>query len=402
MRREAIAAVVAVLVVSLGVVYLSFLGAGTTTSAASTETSKLTTTRGFSEGPLVFVSPTSEQGLQLRVVLNSSVIPTNGTLGAQIGLYNTLDKNASLSVTEDQQISTWDGADFLCGWNPSGNLAGFALFKGDVTATNLSEAGEPLHLDPVLFPYIQIGCPTQEGFPANVTFFPKGDRISYAYGASADVNPKTVGCAYTEQESQCTGSGLVGYWNDSVSTGGDLGFSSPAFVRFAPGEYTVVATDPWGQYVYATFVVTVANASSQSSSATSSTSQTCYGGALPANTSASAGRPAYSRTVFNVTREFDSWSWTPLSTFEVGSYTFVTTNPATAQGVFQLEPQLFINATDSQGQMQRASFTNLGGWNGQAWPPDMGIQATLFGGDVTIQWLFLCDSHSVLLEVTTQ
>lgn len=402
MKRKEGAFLVAQTVVIMGVLALVSLplqSVSTSTLSTASVPSSSTTLNGR---PLTFASPVSKEGLQLRVVLNSSEVRANGTLGAHIGLYNTLDKNVSLSVTEDKQISTWDGADFLCGWNPSGNLAGFALFKGDVAATNLSKAGEPLHLDPPLFPYIQIGCPTQESFPANVTFLPDGNRVSYAYGVNADIDAKTLACAYTEQASQCTGTGLVGYWNDSVSTGGDLGFSSPAFVHLAPGEYTIVATDLLGQYVFATFVVTGASASTQSSSATGSTSQACYQGALPANASASAGQSAYSRTVFNVTQEFNSWSWAPLSTFKVGSYTFVATNPATAPGVVQLEPQLFINATDGQGQTQEASFTNLGGLNGRVWPPDMGLQAKLFGGDVTIQWLFLCDGHSVFLEVTTQ
>jgi len=137
------------------------------------------------------------------------------------------------------------------------------------------------------------------------------------------------------------------------------------------------------------------------SATTSAASETCYQGSVPTNSSASGGQ-SYSRTVFNVTQEFDSWSWTSLSTFKVGSYTFVTTNPATTPGVTQLEPQLFFNVTNGQGQMQRTSVTNLGGWNGQVWPPDMSLEQTLFGGGTTIQWLFLCNSQDVFLEVTTQ
>ena len=56
--------------------------AGSTTLSTAPTSSTSSTTLGG--GQLVFVSPTSEQGLQLRVVLNSSTIPTNGTLGAQI------------------------------------------------------------------------------------------------------------------------------------------------------------------------------------------------------------------------------------------------------------------------------------------------------------------------------
>jgi hypothetical protein len=134
----------------------------------------------------------------------------------------------------------------------------------------------------------------------------------------------------------------------------------------------------------------------------SASSEACYEGVLPTNSSASGAQPTYSRTAFNVTQEFNSWGWTSLSTFKVGSYTFATTNPATTPGVTQLEPQLFFKVTNSQGQAQTTSVTNLGGWNGQVWPPDMSLEQTLFGGNVTIQWLFLCDSPSVLLEVTTQ
>jgi len=152
--------------------------------------------------------------------------------------------------------------------------------------------------------------------------------------------------------------------------------------------------------------IVVTSSASPSFTATSSlaTTATCYGGKLPTNSSSSGTQT--NRIVFNVTAAFDSWDWTSLSTFRVGSYTFVTKNPAAAPSTagtttFYLEPQLFFNVTNTQGQTQETSFTNFGGFNGQVWPPDMGLQATLFGGNVTIQWLFLCDNHSVFLEVTT-
>ncbi len=132
------------------------------------------------------------------------------------------------------------------------------------------------------------------------------------------------------------------------------------------------------------------------------TSEACYESTLPTNSSASGAGSPYSRAVFNITKEFDSWTWTPLSTFSVGSYSFVTANPATTSGVTQLEPQLFFNVTNSQGRVQTTSVTNLGGLNGQVWPPDMSLQQTLFGGNVTIQWLFQCNSQNVFLEITTQ
>jgi uncharacterized protein (UPF0333 family) len=156
-----------------------------------------------------------------------------------------------------------------------------------------------------------------------------------------------------------------------------------------------------------TMVVATSASPSLTATYSSVATATCYGGTIPTNSS-SSGAQNYNRTVFNITEEFDSWNWTSLSTFRVGSYTFVTTylaaGPYTVGNTsfFQLEPQLFINVTNNQGQTQRTSVTNLGGWNGQTWPPGMSLQQTLFGGSVSIQWLFQCNSHNVFLVVTTQ
>ena len=138
------------------------------------------------------------------------------------------------------------------------------------------------------------------------------------------------------------------------------------------------------------------------SSGTSTVSDQCYSGALPTNSSASATQSTFSRTVLNVTQEFNSWNWTPLPTFVVGSYTFNLVGSQNSQTTIYLEPQVFINVTNSQGQTERMDMTNLGNWNGQGWPPDLsGGPNVLFGGNVTIQWLFPCNNHDVYLEVTT-
>lgn len=133
-----------------------------------------------------------------------------------------------------------------------------------------------------------------------------------------------------------------------------------------------------------------------------STTFECYGGPLPANGSASS----YSTKVFNVTRLWDSWSWPYISSFTVGSYLFNVTNPGAnpSPNHFQLEPQLLFNVTNSQGRVQYTGFTVLGDWDGQPWPPDLSprSQVTLFGGQVTLQLLFLCSGRVVLLEVSTQ
>ena len=138
------------------------------------------------------------------------------------------------------------------------------------------------------------------------------------------------------------------------------------------------------------------------SSSASAASEACYSNALPTNSSGSAGQSTLSRTVFNVTQEFNSWNWTPLSTFTVGSYTFNLVGSQNSQTTVYLEPQVFINVTNSQGQTERIDMTNLGNWNGQGWPPGLsGGPHVLFGANVTIQWLFPCNNHDVYLEVIT-
>lgn len=134
-------------------------------------------------------------------------------------------------------------------------------------------------------------------------------------------------------------------------------------------------------------------------SGTSTLSDECYSGALSSNSSAPANQSASSRVVLNVTQEFDSWNWAPLATFKVGTYTFDLAGSQNSQTTIYLEPQVFINVTNSQGQTQEMDTTNL---SGSAWPPQLsGGPNVLFGGNVTIQWLFACDGHSIFLEVTT-
>ncbi len=126
----------------------------------------------------------------------------------------------------------------------------------------------------------------------------------------------------------------------------------------------------------------------------SATTATCYGSALPINSS--------SRDVFNVTQPFDSWNWKSLSTFTVGSYKFDLVGSQDSQTTVYLEPQVFINVTNSQGQTQRMTMTDFPILNGDTWPPDLSNSPkVLFGGNVVIQWLFPCNSHDVFLEVIT-
>lgn len=174
--------------------------------------------------------------------------------------------------------------------------------------------------------------------------------------------------------------------------------SGGGIVRFYPdGTCSTASTTS-----VSTILVTTSSPPPSNTTSTTTATTTCYGGALPTNSSSSAAQPS-SRVVFNVTQAFDSWNWKSLSTFTVGSYKFDLVGSQNSQTTVYLEPQVFINVTNSQGQTQRMDMTNLGNLNGYTWPPDLsGGPNVLFGGSVVVQWLFPCNGHDVFFEVTTQ
>jgi len=255
----AVAIVIAALIVGVGIYAASYLGTATTTTKTSTETAN--------EGPLLYTSGVSPEGLQLELVLNSSSVQSHGAITAQIEVFNTLDRNVSVSgLVQNQNISEWNGDDNTCGSNPSSSLVGFAVFEGHYSTGNISAAGPPLQLAPPFYPPCAFTIN-----PNAVTFLPNGDQAiasidsgqgqQSSYQVTAELNATTRYCTGSGigghgGEIDCGANpGLVGYWNHGIAAGGDLNFTSPAFVYFSSGEYTIVATDAWNQYVYATFVV---------------------------------------------------------------------------------------------------------------------------------------------------
>jgi hypothetical protein len=221
-------------------------------------------------GPPAFTSGVSPQGLQLEVTLNSSSIQSHGGINARVEAFNTLNRNVSLSgLVQNQNISDWSGDDYVCD-SPS-TIVGFALFQGHFAAGNISAAGQPLQLAP---PEVIWGCGFSSS-PVAVTFLPEGDQavatdvFQISGPVTVSVNATTGDCGDNpELVGFCTGKGLSGYWNDSIPAPGALNFTSPAFVYFPPGEYTIAATDLWDQYVYATFVVQSPITSSTTSTTT--------------------------------------------------------------------------------------------------------------------------------------
>jgi hypothetical protein len=151
-------------------------------------------------------------------------------------------------------------------------------------------------------------------------------------------------------------------------------------------------------------VVVVSQSSSPTTTSSASTTSECYQEPLPSNTSESGGQSVY-RTVFNITQQYNSFSWALAWDFAVGPYAFSVSNPGAASnpGVVQLEPQLFINVTNSQIQVQKIDLTSMPpALGGNTYPDRTDSEITFFGGNATIQWLFPCNSQSAFWEVTTK
>jgi hypothetical protein len=250
MRRKEAGFIAAQAAIFVGVIALVSL------PIQSTNEQQVSTSSALA-GSLAFTSGVSPQGLQLEVTLNASSVQSHGAVSARVEAFNTLDRNVSLSgLAQNQNILEWSGDDYVCD-SPS-TIVGFALFRGHFAAGNISAAGQPLQLAP---PEVFWGCGYFSS-PVAVTFLPEGDQavatdVFQSSGpVTVSVNATTGDCGDNpELGGLCTGKGLSGYWNDSIPAPGALNFTSPAFVYFPPGEYTIAATDLWDQYVYATFAV---------------------------------------------------------------------------------------------------------------------------------------------------
>jgi hypothetical protein len=258
MRRKEAAFMVAQAAIFVGVLALVAIPSQSANGPEASTTSATSSAAGG--GPLVFTSGVSPEGLQLRMVLNSSSTQLHGAVGAKIEVLDTLDQNVTVTnllTNQARNVSRLVDHSVLC---PPFPYVGFAVFEGHITAANVSVAS-PFQLVPQVE---TSGCGA--GVPPKaVTFLPGESEAVEAFNqtggfdfvtVSTELNASTILCSRGGvQGCSVAYPGLVGYWNNSIPESGNLSSTSPAFVYFPPGEYTIVAADDWGQYLYATFVV---------------------------------------------------------------------------------------------------------------------------------------------------
>lgn len=221
-------------------------------AAHSTSTSRQTTvSTSIEESSTISgaaISTVSSSGLELRVDLNTTAMEPGRTLAANLTLFNTLNESLSLPLSAQanltNQIAAWNNDDFACGIGGLASyVAAFALFRGHVSADNLSLSPDPLQLASI----VQL-CDVYLAFTEDesMVFLPHSANASIPT-AYPIVSPITLNAA----------SGLFGYWNRTSYTCCDMNANAPNLFRyFIPGEYTLAAEDLWGDRVFAYFQVT--------------------------------------------------------------------------------------------------------------------------------------------------
>ena len=166
----------------------------------------------------------------------------------------------------------------------------------------------------------------------------------------------------------------------------------------------------FGIYLANTFNSTSTTASYVSSPGSSSTgfsqmaSTSCYSSTLPSNETVTTDGHSEQTLVFNVTTNFDEGDWVSFlgNPIHFASYNFLAFSPNSTSTYIQLEPQLFVNVSESGTQVntQRAAWTDLGGFNGSNWPPDLSPSSTqVLFGNVMMRFLFPCNTRGVMFEI---
>jgi len=216
MRSSVVAAVAALVAISvlasLGLGYFSGISTRETETMTSVGTSTVTST--FTHGILVPVSSastlTSLTGLSLHLNLSTNA---NGQLVLAAYEFNTLDRINNVSYGSSwPNAPLWQWTEYDCS---EGSMMGYEILQGNYAPNNYTQ-GMALWIHPLTI--AQGGC---ELMPGN---------DSYSF------EPMSV-------RSLVSGT-YVGYWIEGET-----------YTPFAPGTYTVLAGDQWGQVAMLRFVV---------------------------------------------------------------------------------------------------------------------------------------------------
>jgi len=227
MRKEGLAAVIAILVVaSLGIGYLS----GTSTRATETVTSVSTST---------VTSTTTSISTETSVFTHGILVPTSSasTLNPLTGL--SLDLNLSASTYGQVVVTTYE-------------------FNTLDRVNNVSY-GARVGLNPSFFQWVENNCEVG-GMVGYQILQGNYGLDNFTSGTALWLQPQNVGMQCGGIEPQNSHYTFMPLSNQSVTSGAYVGSWADSSIDstyhpFVPGTYTVVAGDEWSTFVILHFTV---------------------------------------------------------------------------------------------------------------------------------------------------
>ena len=192
----------------------SSVSTATSSSSATTQTTTTVTSSGEQS-----IYADSQDGLQLRLAINTSQVYPGGTILVNVSEFNTLNQANNVTEAAGWQIRV---ALSSC---PNTNVQpfGIAVYRGHYTAQNVSQ-GTQLQIFPMT------ACPMYVRLVTGYYFQPNSDIASVEPGSG--LTPMTGG----------------------VVVDGTYGGSAGS-MALIPGTYTVVAADEWGATAFLYFQV---------------------------------------------------------------------------------------------------------------------------------------------------
>jgi hypothetical protein len=384
----------------------------TTSSSATSTVASSSLGQSPSESTSPSVSPLNSSGLGsngllLSAAINASSFEPGDSLQITVSLKNALStvntvEPSNQSVLRGFPIAVWGSCIDIPVGSPVSPMD-FIVVSGNYSpnslkalAANAMSAGGG------------VGCP-EDSILRDITFLPNSDLANLTGEGVFGYNDAALGSFALSSNFT-----INGYWEYplTVNETSDGYYSAPggegvayaysevgpvAAHLFVPGVYTLAVEDDWGQLELLHFTV-----------APSSVVNACLVG--PFSYSASFPSPSQIRTgggVFNVTQQFDSWNWAPVSNVSLrltAVYYFVISS--SSSGGNQSHPDVTFSVKNGLGVVSSVTIADLGTTRpqaGEVWPPPLSpsYEESFFGGQVSISLLFPCGTQNVYLEVTT-
>lgn len=239
--------------------------------------------RGMSGNPAASQTSTSTEttasnGLRLVLSLKPTEVYPGGQVSVGVADWNTLGTTIAPSLPANQTM------EYALGVGPCSQLPlGIGLYQGNYLAGNLSAQGLLGTYKPGYYP-----CPAE--FPVDYySFAANSDSMSlYSLQPSLTNSTREPTLMWTQPDNATLQ--LSGYWTGGVG--------NASFHTFAPGVYTVVGMDYWGQEVVSHFTVQGGTGSTTTGggapAATSSVADSLYGLQLRASMNATEISPGQS------------------------------------------------------------------------------------------------------------